>query len=379
MKKSILQVILVIAMLSTLLVGCGANNSNPTNQQTPPATSQPEQPTPAPEQPQPTTKQVENLDGTMLTVPTKVERIAPLFGPSYEKVVMLGAEDRVVCNGDFHVNSWPWSNIIYKRLDEVTGIEKAHSELNAEDLVKYDIDVAFNWSNPQTTKAMESIGISVIPFASTGKFEDTKNVVNLYAEVLGGSAVEIAERYSAYFDEKVKMITDVTSKIPDAEKPKVYFANQEILWTAGKKSDLPEMIALAGGNCVNKDVDGGSKVEINKEQLAAWNPDYIFVDHAGSSGNEPAEAVISKMLDSSDYSTISAVKNDNIYISPTGVFFWDSGVQKILMLMWMAQTLYPEQFPDLDLDKELKYFYSEFFNYDLTDDEASKILAHLNP
>jgi hypothetical protein len=41
--------------------------------------------------------------------------------------------------------------------------------------------------------------------------------------------------------------------------------------------------------------------------------------------------------------------------------------------------MYPDYFPDLDMKAELTYFYSEFFDYDLTDGEVDLILAHENP
>lgn len=322
---------------------------------------------------------VANLDGTQIKVPAKVEKIGAIFGPSYEKLVMLGAEDKIVFDGDFHINGWPWSNVIYKDLNNVPGIPNAHSELNIEDLLKYKPDVVFNFPNPNTTKALEEAGIAVVPMASTNKLSDIKDTVALYAQVLGGDAVKISDEYGKYFDAMVERISAATKDIPEADRPKVYIANQNILWTSGKNSDLNELIQLAGGNPVAKDLEGGSKTEITKEQFIEWNPDYIFVDHAGSSGNATAEQVIDQMLADADFSGVNAVAKDQVKIVPTGVFFWDSGVQKPLFALLIAKTLYPDKFADVDMKAELKSFYSEFFHYDLTDEQADKILAHLDP
>ena len=371
--KETISIILIIIMLLIMVIGCSNQNTK---------TSQSEEKTKtgiSDTSSEPETKTVTNLNGTKIEVPVNVERVAALFGPSYEKIYLLNAEDKIVAAGDFHKDGWPWSNQIYKRLDTIVGIENAHSSLNIEDLLKYEPQVVFYFPNPGAVASINEVGMVAVPMESTGKFEDTKNVLNLYADVLGGEAVDIAKKYAKYFDEKVKMVTNITSKISKEDRPDVYFSNQEILWTAGKKSDIVEIIELAGGNCVHKDVEGGSKNEITIEQLLKWNPGYIFVDHAGSSGNATAEEVIKAMLDDKRYEQIKAIKNDNIYILPTGVFFWDSGQQKILMLMWMAKHLYPEHFPNLDMSKELKYFYKEFYRYDLTDEETDRILKHLNP
>jgi len=51
----------------------------------------------------PATRTVTNLDGSEIVVPEEVTKVAALFGPSYEKVVLLGAEDKIVADGDFHI------------------------------------------------------------------------------------------------------------------------------------------------------------------------------------------------------------------------------------------------------------------------------------
>ena len=129
---------------------------------------------------------------------------------------------------------------------------------------------------------------------------------------------------------------------------------------------------------MTKDTTGG-QAQVSKEQLILWDPDFIFIDHAGSSGNDSAEVLVEEMLKDPDYVNLVAIAKDQVKIVPTGAFFWNAGVQKPLMLLWMAQILHPDKFKDVDMMTELKYFYSEFFEYQLTDKEAELILAHKNP
>jgi len=317
---------------------------------------------------------VTNIDGTEITVPLNVERIGCLFGPSYEKVVVLGAEDKVVFDGDFHIYSWPWSNMIYQYVNDVPGIENAHSEPNIEDLVTYSPDVVFNFPNPTTTETMEAAGMCVVPSASTGAYDDIVKMLAVYAEVIGGGAIANSDRYAEYFYDMTDMIAERVADVPEDERPTVYFANQEIL----KCSNKTDLIERCGGIAVASDITGNS-VEIDKEQLIEWNPDYIFVDHAGSSGNATAEEVIAEMLADPVYNSISAVANDSIIIVPTGVFFWDSGVQQPLLMLLLAQTMYPDLFSDMNMKDTLIGFYSEFYYYDLTGEQADLILAHMDP
>lgn len=343
-----------------------------------PAPSQPSIPVSSPSS-NPESRTITNVDGTEITVPYEVNRIGCLFGPSYEKVVMLGAEDKIVFDGDFHINGWPWSNVIYKHVNDVPGIANAHSTPNIEDLVGYEPDVVFNFPNPNTTQAMTEAGMAVVPMAGTASYDSIVKEVAVYAQAIGGDAVAISDRYAQYFNDTVARIASVVDNIPETERPTVYFANQELLMTHGSSSSILDLIKACGGLPVTTELEGSSKTEVTAEQFIAWNPDYIFVDHAGSSGNATAESVVKDMLANDIYTQVSAVANDHVYVVPTGVFFWDSGVQKPLLMLYLASTLFPEQFADVDITSELKNFYSEFFHYDLTDDQAARILAHLDP
>lgn len=378
--KKILALIIVLAMALTLCA-CGSSENQNTavtpaaqdNADTAPEQT-PGETAPAQEEEEAATKTITNLDGSEITVPTKVEKIGCLFGPSYEKVVVLGAEDKIVFDGDFHIYSWPWSNIIYQHVNDVPGIENAHSEPNIEDLMSYAPDVVFNFPNPTTTETMEAAGMYVVPSSSSGSYDDIVGMLRVYAEAIGDDAPEIAERYADYFYTMTDMIAERVAGVDEASKPTVYFANQEIL----KCSNKTDLIQRCGGVAVAAEITGNS-VMIEKEQLIEWNPDYIFVDHAGSSGNATAEEVIAEMLSDPDYNAITAVVNDQIVIVPTGVFFWDSGVQQPLMMLLLAKTMYPDLFSDIDMKATLVDFYSEFFYYDLSDEQAEMILAHLDP
>ena len=323
---------------------------------------------------------VKNLDGTEIELPQEVTSVAAIFGPSYEKIVAVGAEDRITCDGDFHLTGWPWSNVIYKRLEEIPGIPNAHSDLNVEDLVAQGVQLVFCFPNPKQAEAIQNAGMVAVPMSSTGAFRDIADTLSLYGAIFNDEkSLSQAEKYAEYFDETVKMVEERTKDVKDEERPGVYLAYTDLLHGYGAKSDMVEVLKLAGARLVSVELEGSSNIEVTSEQLLAWNPDYIFVDHAGSSGNASAEDAIAEALGTGNFDNVEAVKQNRVFATPTGVFFWDSGIQKILYLVYIAKTVHPELFEDVDMAKMLKEFYIEFFDYELTDDQVERILDHRNP
>ena len=342
------------------------------------ATSSSETPSSNNTDPKPETRTITNVDGTVITIPGEVTKVAAIFGPSYERIVVVGAEDRIICDGDFHIDGWPWSNIIYKRLNQIPGIPNAHSDLNIEDLVSQGVQVVFCFPNPKQAESINNGGMVAIPSAGTGKFRDIVESIRVYADVFDDQKSHAqADAYAKYFDDTLAMVKSRTANVTN--RPSVYLAYTTLLRATGKKSDMVEVIDAAGGTLASIELDSGGNTEVTAEQLIQWNPEYIFVDHAGSSGNASAEDAIAEALATGAYNNVTAVINNQVKATPTGVFFWDAGIQKILYLVYIAKTIHPDLFADVDLKAMLIDFYKKFYFYDLTDAQATRILNHENP
>ena len=50
-------------------------------------------------------------------------------------------------------------------------------------------------------------------------------------------------------------------------------------------------------------------------------------------------------------------------------------IETLLAILCTAKTIYPEQFPDIDIEKETRDFYLKFFDYQLSDEQVAKILS----
>ena len=201
-----------------------------------------------------------------------------------------------------------------------------------------------------------------------------KKSVSIMAEVIGGDAPKIAEKFNEYFDGNLKKVLSKTDKIAAPDRPKVlHIADGKNLFKVdGTNTIIDEWIRVAGGqNAVQK---AGNMLEINAEEIPNMNPDVIII------GRAKAPEILQKIYENPIYAGTKAVKNKRVYVNPTGVFSWDRyGAEGALQILWAAKILHPEIFKDIDIAAETKKFYKEFLHYELSDDEVNYILNGLDP
>ncbi|MGC4017838.1 MAG: ABC transporter substrate-binding protein [Muricomes sp.] len=278
-------------------------------------------------------------------------RLAAVYGPSYEALTVLGVEDRIVVRADVQTDDFPWAERVFKRISDIPALDNVHTAVNIEELMKYNPDMVYTFPRNNELSQLEKAGIPAIAGTSTKHLSDVKEQLMEYAETLNQDAVDRATAYGAYFDEKLKYVTDITDKISEEERPKVYYAGVDILTTYGEYSDIPEVIEAAGGIAVSKDLKAGSRTQIDQEQFLAWNPDYIFIDHGGMNGGKTAAEIREGLYKQKNLQKVEAVKQKQVYLSPSGVFYWDMGLQKILLVMQMAQIHIGRSLRDMDMER----------------------------
>lgn len=150
-------------------------------------------------------------------------------------------------------------------------------------------------------------------------------------------------------------------------KPKVLLVQAasptEGVWEVPPASWMQtRLVELAGGIPVWVGANPGSGwAKVNPEQIAAWNPDAVFVV------NYRADAASSARIFSSDarLSRVAAVKNGAVYGFAQDFYSWDQpDTRWILGLEWMAGKLYPAQFADKPILAEARAFFSAMYGMD---------------
>ncbi|OUT15945.1 peptide ABC transporter substrate-binding protein [Campylobacter concisus] len=315
-------------------------------------------------------RDVKDITGDVVKVPAKVEKIATLWYANNQIILMLGGADKIVATTDLIKNN-KWFAHVYPRISSIpNGVNG--KDLQVEELVKLSPDVVIA-ADKKNKEELTKNGFTVL-YPSFTNHADMKKSVSIMAEVIGGEAPKIAQKFNEYFDGNLKRVLSKTDKIAASDRPKVlHIADGKNLFKVdGTNTIIDEWIRVAGGqNAVQK---AGNMLEINAEEMPNMNPDVIII------GRAKAPEILKKIYENPIYADTNAVKNKRVYVNPTGVFSWDRyGAEGALQILWAAKILHPEIFKDIDIAAETKKFYKEFLHYELSDDEVNYILNGLDP
>jgi len=134
------------------------------------------------------------------------------------------------------------------------------------------------------------------------------------------------------------------------------------------------MVKMAGGNPIWINANPGSGwSKINLEQIAAWNPDQIYI----VAYKEDIHTVLKTIEDSVEWSELKALKNKKLKAFPVDFYSWDQPDSRwILGLKWLATQIHGQLFSDFDIESNTKTFFKDL--YFLTDEQyENEILTRL--
>ncbi len=69
-------------------------------------------------------KSRESVKEEGVSFPENPQRLAAVYGPSYELLTMLGAEEKIVVRADVQTEDFPWAEKVFKRIAELPRAEQ---------------------------------------------------------------------------------------------------------------------------------------------------------------------------------------------------------------------------------------------------------------
>lgn len=314
------------------------------------------------------TKVIKDVDGQEVTVPVTPERVANLWHANNQVILTLGGAPKLSATTHY-VTTIPWFRQVYPDITKVPAPIAANNDLNMEALLATKPDVVLVSSEKQA-EAVRQAGLTAVRVG----FSDMNGLmqtVNLTAEVLGTQgAYERAQKYNAYMQKNLKLIEERLKDLPNSERPKVMHigSGTKVQNVSGSGIVIDEWIKIAGGQNVAADQKGMK--DVSMEQITAYAPEVIII------GGDASAKGVQTIKSDAAWKDIPAVKNNKVIRNPYGTFNWDRySTEEALQVLWAAKTLHPQKFTDIDMVKETQEFYSTFFGYSLSADDAQRILA----
>lgn len=361
--KKLTAVLLILALALTLCA-CGqqAPDAQPANTQAPET------------EPEAGTRTVVDALGREVEIPETVERIVPL-GNTPRMIVYLGLRDRVVgFSGSDLEDVTPLTAYAYvskeawKDLPIVGTDSMGNTDYYPEEIIAAAPDVILCTYTEDIVKDLETkTGIPVVAVGTGTVFqEDYEQALRILGETCGVS--DRAEELISYVNGCLDDLQSRTGGIPQEEKPTVLSAAATFKGHHGiegvRLSD-PVFDAINANNIAAQEGVASSAAEVDREQILAWNPDYIFCDYAG------VELVLQdQAADPGFYAQLQAFEQGRMYQHPSSTSYYSNLEISLANCYFIGSILYPEQFADLDVEAKS----NEIFKLFLGEDDFMSVL-----
>lgn len=363
--------ILMAAMM--LLSGCAgtANESEPSQEPSNSETAEALEQTPE-------GRAVVDHDGIEVDLPEQIDRIAVgNIGPMASVLTLfLGSGESIVGMSPMSMSAAE-NGILGELFPELLDADTSFlqgSNINVEKLLTLEPDLVLIQSGQSEVRTqLENAGLTVVAFG-VGTFKyDIINTYEAWIDLLSQifPANDKMEEVTAYSKEVLELVQSRVSDIPEAERKRALFLfqyDETQMIASGRNFFGQYWCESAGAVNVAQDIEAG-QATITMEQVYEWQPDVIFITNF--TNTKPAD-LYANAVGSDDWSLVKAVQEQQVYKMPLGSFrTYSVSADMPVTLLWVAKTIYPDLFSDIDTDAEVKDFYQRIYGVTLTDEQVA--------
>ncbi len=363
--------ILMAAMM--LLSGCAgtANESEPSQEPSNSETAEALEQTPE-------GRTVVDHDGIEVDIPEQIDRIAVgNIGPMASVLTLfLGSGESIVGMSPMSMSAAE-NGILGELFPELLDADTSFlqgSNINVEKLLTLEPDLVLIQSGQSEVRTqLENAGLTVVAFG-VGTFKyDIINTYEAWIDLLSQifPANDKMEEVTAYSKEVLELVQSRVSDIPETERKRALFLfqyDETQMVASGRNFFGQYWCESAGAVNVAQDIEAG-QATITMEQVYEWQPDVIFITNF--TNTKPAD-LYANAVGSDDWSLVKAVQEQQVYKMPLGSFrTYSVSADMPVTLLWVAKTIYPDLFSDIDTDAEVKDFYQRIYGVTLTDEQVA--------
>jgi len=315
-----------------------------------------------------TTRTITDMVGRTVEIPTTVEKICPLANTP-RMLTYLGVADKAVAISGFSydtvnpVTAYAYASKDYWKDLPVAGTDSGGAtDYYPEVIIAADPDIILCCYDKELSDEIQTkTGIPVVSVVTGTLFgDDYDEALRMLGDICGAS--EKAEQIISCIHDSLDDLAARTADIPDEGKPTVMTAAVSFKGThgiegVGVNSSIFKAISANDVTAGTSDKSGG--MEIDREQILAWNAQIIFLDTGG------IQLVKQDYADNSAfYSQLQAFTNGNVYQCPSATAYYSNVEIPLVNCYYDASILYPEQFKDVDFEAKANEIFKLFLGVD---------------
>lgn len=314
----------------------------------------------------------ETIDRIVVTDMLPLPSVLSLYLDSAEKLVGISPVSMSAAKAGLLGELYP------KILDADTSFFE-NSELNIESLMALEPDLVFyNAGSKELGESLEAAGLTAVAVSVTEWDYNAADTFDAWMDLLADIFPEEKEKAEAakqYCETVEEEIQEKTKELTDEQKKTVFFLfnySDTALVTSGKNFWGQYWCDAINAVNVGEEIEAErSNASVNMEQVYSWDPEIIFITNFTKA---MPEDLYENTIGSDDWSSVLAVKNEQVYKMPLGAYrSFTPGADTPVTLLWLAKTVYPDLFEDMDMTQEVQSYYEEVYGITLTDDQVAQM------
>ncbi len=318
------------------------------------------------------TVKVTDLLEREVEVPENVDSIVALGAGGLRMICYAGAQDMVVGveKAEHEKTLAKCYNYVYydtfKNLPVVGTGGSGSYEAYEEEILELSPDVIFaSYTEDLADDLQNKTGIPVVVITYDGGMFDDKlyKSMELIGQILGKEercteVVNCLKEWQADLDNRTK-------DIADEDKPSVFTGACSFKGghgIEGTYTQFPPFTAINALNVADVLSDSVGGVIVDLEQIAVWNPDYIFLDPNNM------ELVNNDYSSNKDfYDSLKAVQTDNVYTQVAYNWYTTNIETAVVDAYYAGKIIFPDAFSDIDIEEKAVEVYTSLLGGDAED------------
>ena len=309
--------------------------------------------------------------GREVMLDEQIERVV-VTGPLGQIAVFAIAPDSLagLCSA-WDSDAMPYINTEKYDLPVIGQIYGGKGNVNLEELMAVGPQVVIDVGEPRgdIVEDLDNLQAQTgLPFVHISAYIDSLD--RTYArlgELLGRpDEAKALSDYCADVYARVKALADRAEK-----KRLLYVAGEVGLGVIARDSYHSAVIDMLSDNIAVLDHPSskGTGNEVDLEQILSWNPDVILFSQFGE---------FETVADDPLWQAVNAIAQNTYYEVPVGPYNWmgfPPGVQRLLGMLWMGKTLYPDE-ADWDMYEETARHFELFYHAELTREQYDALVEN---